>query len=49
MMSREEDESIKETLMLLSEPGFKDAFEESVKQADNGETVSCEEVFGEAL
>ncbi|MBN2864893.1 MAG: type II toxin-antitoxin system Phd/YefM family antitoxin [Thiotrichales bacterium] len=48
IMSADEYESLQETLALLSQPGFKQAFDESVKQADSGKTVSFDEVFGEA-
>ncbi|MCC5843216.1 MAG: type II toxin-antitoxin system Phd/YefM family antitoxin [Verrucomicrobia bacterium] len=47
LMSREEYESLMETMDLLSAPGFREAFERSRKELDAGETVSFEEVFGE--
>lgn len=49
MMSADEYESLQETLFLLSQPGFKQSFNESVQQADAGDVVSFEEVFGEPL
>lgn len=47
IMSAEEYESLQETLALLSQPGFKTEFDESVKQANSGETVSFDDVFAE--
>ena len=47
MMSADEYESLQETLFLLSEPTFKSTFEKSVKEADSGQLVSFDEVFGE--
>jgi len=49
IVTQEEYENLQEILALLSLPGFKDGFDESVKQADNGEVVSFKEVFGEVL
>ncbi len=49
IMSAEDYESLQETLHLLSQPEFKTTFSESVKEADSGEVVSFEEVFGEPL
>ncbi|MBD3756024.1 MAG: type II toxin-antitoxin system Phd/YefM family antitoxin [Gammaproteobacteria bacterium] len=48
IMSADEFESLQETLHLLSSPDFKPLFESAVKQAESGETVSFEDVFGEA-
>ncbi|MDP7024882.1 MAG: type II toxin-antitoxin system Phd/YefM family antitoxin [Kiritimatiellia bacterium] len=47
LMSEEEFDSLNETLLLLSSPGFKKAFDESRKQESTGETVAFDEVFGE--
>lgn len=47
IMSADEYESLQETLALLSQSGFKDEFDESVKQADSGKVVSFDDVFGE--
>jgi len=49
MMSAKEYESLQETLALLSQPGFKQAFDESVQQADADDVDSFETVFGEPL
>lgn len=49
IMSAEDYESLQETLHLLSQPGFKEKFSQSVQEADTGETASFEEVFGENL
>jgi len=49
MMSAKEYESLQETLTLLSQPGFKQAFDESVQQADADDVDSFEAVFGEPL
>lgn len=46
IMSADEYQSLQETLHLLSAPGFKDKFEKSVEQANNGELVDFEDVFG---
>ena len=47
LMSEGEYESLQESLYLLSQPGFKEGFSASVEEADSGNTVSFEEVFGE--
>lgn len=49
IMSADDYESLQETLHLLSQPGFKQAFNQSVLEADAGEVASFEEVFGEPL
>ncbi|MDY0136240.1 MAG: type II toxin-antitoxin system Phd/YefM family antitoxin [Thiomicrospira sp.] len=49
IMSADDYESLQETLYLLSQPDFKQAFNQSVKEADAGEVASFEQVFGEAL
>lgn len=49
IMSAEDYESLQETLHLLSQPDFKQKFNQSVLEADSGETESFEEVFGEPL
>lgn len=48
LMSQEEYDSLLETLELLSSPGFREGFERSRIEAERGDTVSFEEVFGEA-
>ena len=47
MMSSEEYENLQETLQLLSQPGFSQALEESIRQADAGDLVTFDDVFGE--
>ena len=49
IMSAEDYDSLQETLFLLSQPNFKNTFDQSVKEADLGETTSFEDVFGEPL
>lgn len=49
IMSADDYESLQETLYLLSQPDFKQAFNQSVKEADAGEVASFEQVFGEPL
>ncbi|MBE0484483.1 MAG: type II toxin-antitoxin system Phd/YefM family antitoxin [Bacterioplanes sp.] len=49
IMSSDDYESLQETLHLLSQSNFKEAFVESVAQADAGEVVGFDEVFGEPL
>ena len=48
-MSAEDYEGLQETLHLLSQPGFKEAFNQSVAEADGGNVDSFEDVFGESL
>ena len=48
LLSEQEYDSLNESLALLSAPGFRDAFRTSRKQAENNETVSFEDVYGEA-
>jgi antitoxin YefM len=48
LMSQDEYDSLQETLALLSSPGFREGFEESRREADAGDTVTFEDVFGEA-
>ena len=45
ILSEDEYDSLIETLTLLSIPGFSDRLKKSVKQMNNGETVSFEDVF----
>ncbi len=45
LLSEEEFENLRETLELLSIPGFRKKIAESVKQMKKGETVSFEKVF----
>ncbi|MFU8789446.1 MAG: type II toxin-antitoxin system Phd/YefM family antitoxin [Methylobacter sp.] len=49
IMSADDYESLQETLHLLSQPDFKQKFNESIQQADAGDVASFEEVFGEPL
>jgi len=49
IMSADDYESLQETLHLLSQPDFKQTFQQSVSEADSGEVASFEEVFGEPL
>ncbi len=49
IMSAEDYESLQETLHLLSQPNFKQTFDQSVEEADKGQTDSFEDVFGESL
>ncbi len=46
LMSEEEFDSLRETLELLSIPGFRKSISKSVKQMKKRETVSFNEVFG---
>lgn len=48
IMSADEYESLQETLYLLSQPSFNQDFQQSVKEANAGETLSFDKVFGEA-
>jgi antitoxin YefM len=48
LLSEQEYESLNESLALLSSPGFRDAFNASRKQMENHDTVSFDDVFGEA-
>ena len=48
LMSEAEYESLLETLALLSSPGFRRGFAKAKAEAAAGETVSFDEVFGEA-
>jgi len=47
LMSEAEYDGLNESLALLSSPDFRKAFEKSRKEAENGETVSFKDVFGE--
>lgn len=47
LMSEDEFDSLQETLELLSSPGFRDGFAQGVHEAEAGETLSFEDVFGE--
>jgi antitoxin YefM len=47
LMSQQEFDSLQETLALLSSPGFQEGFERSRREAEAGETLSFEDVFGE--
>ena len=46
LMSEEEFDGLRETLELLSIPGFRKSIAKSVKQMKKGETVPLNEVFG---
>ena len=48
LMSQDEYEGILETLELLSAKGFRQAFEIAKSEVNSGDTLSFEEVFGEA-
>ena len=47
IMSSEDIESLQETLSLLSQPEFKDAFNESKREIENGELLCFEDVCKE--
>jgi len=47
LMSQEEFDSLQETLELLSSAGFREGFEAARKEAETGDTLSFQEVFGE--
>lgn len=49
IMSADDYESLQETLHLLSQPDFKNKFNQSIHEADTGDFASFEEVFGEPL
>ncbi|WP_029408403.1 type II toxin-antitoxin system Phd/YefM family antitoxin [Thiomicrorhabdus sp. Milos-T2] len=49
IMSAQDYESLQETLHLLSQPDFKQKFNQSLQEADAGQVSSFEEVFGEPL
>ena len=49
MLISEEDESLLETLELLSIPGFKDSMELAKHQVKKGETYSVDEVFDDEV
>lgn len=49
IMSAEDYEGLLETLHLLSQPDFKEAFNQSVAEADAGNVDRFEDVFGESL
>lgn len=46
LMSEEEFDGLRETLELLSIPGFRESIAKSVKEIKKGETVSLNEAFG---
>ncbi len=46
LMSEEEFDGLRETLELLSIPGFQKSIAKSVKEMKKGETVSLDEAFG---
>jgi len=47
IMSSEDYESLQETLILLSQPGFRDTLNESEREIRDGELLSFEDVFQE--
>ena len=47
LMSAEDYESMEESLYLLSQPEFKEDFQQSVQEADEGDLVDFEGLFGE--
>ena len=47
IMSSEDYESLQETLILLSQPGFKDALNKSEQEIRDGKLLSFEDVFKE--
>lgn len=49
IMSAEDYEGLQETLYLLSQPGFKQAFDQSVAEADAGGVDCFEDVFSEPM
>ncbi len=49
IMSADDYESMLETLHLLSQPDFKEKFNQSLEDAAAGDVASFEEVFGEPL
>ena len=42
-----DDDTVRETLELLSQPGFRDGFERAAREAETGDTLTFEDVFGE--
>jgi antitoxin YefM len=48
MLAEEEYDNLVETLELLSIPGFLKSLDRSVKQIDEGETYSMDDVFGDS-
>ena len=49
LMSEEEYDGWKETMYLLSIPGFKKEFDEAGEEIARGETYSMDEVFGDLI
>ena len=49
ILSADDYENLLETLHLMSQPGFKEAFDQSVREADANEVVGFDELFGEPL
>lgn len=49
IMSADDYESLQETLHLLSQPDFKQKFNQSLQEAEAGEVANFEQVFGEPL
>jgi len=48
LMSADEYESMQESLYLLSSPDFKEGFSIAEQEAESGNVVSFEDVFGES-
>jgi antitoxin YefM len=47
LLSEDEYEGLTETLELLSIPGFRERLERSLRQVENGDTLSMDEVLGD--
>jgi antitoxin YefM len=47
LMSRDEYDSLMETLALLSAPGFREGYAQAMVEAEERDTRSFEDVFGE--
>ena len=47
IMSSEDYESLQENLFLLSQPGFKDALNQSEQEIEAGELLSFDDIFKE--
>jgi antitoxin YefM len=48
MLSEEEYDNLVETLELLSIPGLLESLDRSVRQIDDGDTYSMDDVFGDS-
>lgn len=47
LMSKDEFDSLQETLALLSSSGFREGFKKGKKEVEDGDTCSFDDVFGE--